>query len=309
MKTQQNSKLSKLKQKMIREIRPSDKPRVLEISSQIWEGDDYIPLVFDQWVQDEGVFAGLWENDILVGFGKLTYLTPTDVWLEGLRKDEKIGANHVGEKLSKFYLDYLKGKKIDSVRFSTYFGNAASINLNEKLGFQKVLLQSLKTKILEKRIQKVSAYLSTEIKFSQLKDYIEKSQYLKASKSNICQGWVVHKYSDKLLREYYDKKNFVVWLENSCIKGCALWSDVHYNDVFWISLLEVDNEQIFQEFLNYFNHLNKNSGKKEIEILVPTKLLLDFCNKNGFTSWEQEEDFYLYELPKATIEQITNPKC
>ncbi|MDO9578509.1 MAG: GNAT family N-acetyltransferase [Candidatus Cloacimonadales bacterium] len=290
---------------MIRKIKPSDKPRVLEICSQIWEGDDYLPLVFDEWVEDNGVFAGLWENDILVGFGKLTYLTPTDVWLEGLRKDEKSGAKNVGEKLSKFYLDYLRGKKIDSVRFSTYFGNAASIKLNEKMGFRKILIQSLKTKIIEKHVGEISANLSQEIEYSQLKDYIEKSQYLKASKSNIYKGWVVHQYSDKLLREYYNKKNFVVWLENDCIQGCALWSDVHYNDVFWISLLEADNERIFQELLNYFFHLNNNSGKKEIEILVPTKLLLDFCNKNGFTSWEQENDFYLYELPKIVIDQIT----
>ena len=294
---------------MIREIRLSDKARVLEISSQIWEGDDYLPLVFDEWVNDDGVFAGLWENDILVGFGKLTYLTATDVWLEGLRKDEKSGANKVGEKLSKYYFDYLKGKKVGSIRFSTYFGNIASIKLNEKLGFKKILEQSLKTKEIEIPSQDISNFFTKDIDYQTFKTFIKNSQYLRSSKSNIYKGWVVYGYSDELIREYYEKQNFVVYLEDGKILGCALWCDVHYQGVSWISFLEVADEQIFTEFVNYFYHLNKNSGKTKIEILIPTQQLLNFCNEYGFSSWDQQNDFYLYELPQTVIKQITGKQC
>ncbi|MFC1898595.1 GNAT family N-acetyltransferase [Candidatus Cloacimonadota bacterium] len=293
---------------MIREIRPADKHRVLEISSQIWEGQDYLPLVFEEWIKDDGVFAGLWENEILVGFGKLTWLTPHDIWLEGLRKDEKTGAKKVGEKLSGYYFNYLKGKKINSIRFSTYFGNTASIKLNEKLGFKKVLELSLKTRTIAKPDRRFCANLSQEIDYPTFKDYVENSNYLKSSKANIYKGWVVHQYSEQLLQEYYQNKNYVIWQEEGEIKGCAIWSDVHYKGVFWISLLEVSNEKIFEEFLNYFYKINEKSGKSEIEILMPTKQLLDFCNNSGFTSWEKENDFYLFELPKPVINQITYSK-
>jgi len=163
---------------MIRRIKASDKKRVLEISSQIWEGEDYLFQVFDEWVNDNGVFAGLWENNILVGFGKLTWLTPTDVWLEGLRKDEKSGAVKVGEKLSKYYLNYLKEKELNSIRFSTYFGNTASIKLNEKLGFIKILELSLKTIKIESSIKKISENLTKDISFSIFKKFVENSKYL-----------------------------------------------------------------------------------------------------------------------------------
>jgi Acetyltransferase (GNAT) family len=291
---------------MIREITAADKSRVIEICSQIWEGDDYIPQVFDDWIKDDGVFAGLWENDVLVGFGKLTWLSPTDVWLEGLRKDEKTGARNVGEKLSKYYLNYLKGKKIYSVSFSTYFGNTASIILNEKLGFRKILEQSLKTKKLEKSIRKTSDKICTDIDFPTFKKYVENSKYLHASKGNIYKGWVVHKYSEELLQEYYNNKSFAVWMENQKIKGCVLWSEVNYQKVFWLSFLEAANESIFIDLLQYVINLNQSNCKTEIEILVPTLQLLELCNRHGFTSWEKENDFYLYELPHEIIDQITN---
>jgi Acetyltransferase (GNAT) family len=291
---------------MIRRIRSQDKQRVLEISSQIWEGDDYISMVFDEWIEDDGVFAGLWENDILVGFGKLTFLTPTDIWLEGLRKDENTGAKKVGEKLSNYYMDFLKGKEINSIRFSTYFGNIASIKLNEKIGFEKILELSLKSKIIDAKPKDISNKLTTDIDFQTFKKYVEKSNYLNASKSFIYLGWVVHKYSEKLLKEYYENGNYIVWQENNEIKGCALWSDVHYRDVFWVSFLEVANEIIFTEFLNYFYYLTGKFNKSKIEILIPDHQLLEYCNNHGFVSWDQENDFYLYELPKQIITDITN---
>ena len=294
---------------MIRRIKKQDKQRVLEISSQIWEGDDYISQVFDEWVKDDGVFAGLWENDILIGFGKLTFLTPTDIWLEGLRKDDNSGAKKVGEKLSKYYMEFLKGRKINSIRFSTYFGNTASIKLNEKLGFQKILELSLKTKAVKSQLGGISGKLTKDIDFQTLRIFVEKSKYLKASNSFIYKGWVVHKYSEELLNEYYEKGNYLVWHENDEIKGCALWSDVHYKDVFWVSLLEVANEAIFIDFLNYFNYFSDKYEKSEIEILIPDPQLLEYCNKHGFVSWDQENDFYLYELPKQLITEITNQKC
>jgi len=72
------------------------------------------------------------------------------------------------------------------------------------------------------------------------------------------------------------------------------------------SFLEVTNEKIFKEFLQFIYKSNQEKGKSEIEILVTTKQLLDLCNKNGFTSWEKENDFQLYELPKSVIDQITH---
>ena len=292
---------------MIRKITEKDKNCVLEIASKIWEGDDYIGFVFDEWVKDpDGNFAGLWENDKLVGFGRLKFLTPTDIWLEGLRKDPDSNARGVGEKLSKYYYNYLHGKKITSIRFSTYFDNIASIKLNEKSGFKKVLTLSLKSLKLTEMEKNISAKITSEIDFNSVKKFVENSSYLQKSDHFIGKGWVTHKYSEKLLRTFFDDGNIVVWLEEGLIKGAGIWSRVNYPDVFWISFMEADNFEIFSGLKDYFNSLGRSMGKEHFEILIPDNKLKEFCNRAGFESWEQENDFLLYELPQELIKRITS---
>ncbi len=58
------------------------------LSAQIWEGQDYVPGSFDDWVADRrGRFMVAYGGDQLAGFNKLTELAPGQWWLEGLRVD------------------------------------------------------------------------------------------------------------------------------------------------------------------------------------------------------------------------------
>lgn len=122
---------------MVRRIEKSDKEKVLAISSQIWEGGDYIEYVFDDWVEEkQNIFAGYFKDDQLIGFGRMCYLDEKNIWLEALRKDSQINERGVGYKIVEFYFNILKNRKIESIRFSTYFANLPSIKLNENLGFK-----------------------------------------------------------------------------------------------------------------------------------------------------------------------------
>ncbi|MCF7793233.1 MAG: GNAT family N-acetyltransferase [Candidatus Cloacimonetes bacterium] len=289
---------------MIREIKPQDKKRILEISQNIWEGDDYISRVFDDWVANpNGLFSGLWENGKLVGFGKLTHLTEEDIWLEGLRKDETSGAKGVGEKLSKHYINYLKGKQIRSVRFSTYFGNIASIKLNEKLGFKRLHTLSLKSQQIHEMISIKNDL--TKYEFTEVKNYIESSSYLKGTKGFIGKGWVVYEFNEKLLKQFHREKQILVYRDDNQIRGCAIWSLQHYKKIIWISFLEAESEHILHKLLTEINNIGYDQQKKEMQILVPDGKLLEFCHQNNFTSWQQDHDFLLYELPKTLIAKIT----
>lgn len=289
---------------MIRSIKPKDKQNVLEISKHIWEGDDYISQVFDDWVSNpNGLFCGLWEDGNLVGFGKLTHLSEKDIWLEGLRKDEKSGAKKVGEKLSGFYIKYLEGKQINSVRFSTYFGNIASIKLNEKLGFKHIHTLSLKFKPINKKLH--SKYNLSNYEFADVKKYIESSSYLKGTKGFIAKGWVVYEFDDNLLKQFHNQKQILVYKDKNQIKGCAIWSLQHYKKVIWVSFLEAESQAILYSFLTEINNIGFAQNKDEMQILIPAGKLIEFCNNNEFSSWEQENDFLLYELPKSLIAKFT----
>ena len=293
---------------MIRDIKLSDKKDVLRISSQIWEGDDYVSSVFDKWVRtDDGLFTGYWEDQKLIGFGRMRFLTPTDIWLEALRKDPQTDVKGVGYKISQYYMEQLKSRRIDSVRFSTYYANTISIKLNEKLGFEKILTLSLKElEISKNQIKPINKAIFTSIDNGILNKYILDSSYLKGSKNFIGRGWVVHQYSSKLLEEFHSENQYAIYSENGEIKGAILFSKVEYNSVFWISLIEAENEEIYKELLNYALFRAMKNNCKKIQLLVPDiSRLMSFVNLSGFKSWEQNNDFLLYEMPKPLIKQIT----
>ena len=293
---------------MIREIIYSDKNEVLKISSQIWDGDDYVENVFDEWIRDDdGLFTGYWEDEKLIGFGRMRFLTPTDIWLEALRKDPKTNVKGVGNKIAEYYMEQLKGKRINSIRFSTYFGNITSIKLNEKLGFKKILTLSLKELEISKQLIKpINNLIKKDFDLKVLDQYIMNSSYLKKTNHFIGKGWVVHRHSHRLIKEFHANKQFAVYSENGETKGAILFSEVEYNSVFWISFIEAENEEIYQALMNIVTTRALKSNCKKIQLLVPDiSEIMCFIDSSGFKSWEQNNDFLLYEMPKLLIKKVT----
>jgi len=290
----------------IKKITKADRKRVLEISAKIWEGDDYLPEVFDEWVIDKkSLFVGLWQNDILVAFGRMKYLTPTDVWLEGLRKDQDLKIKGVGEKLARYCLQELSKKKnLSSIRFSTYFDNVPSIKLNEKFGFEKVLTLSLKYLNIKKRkIKNISPCIKKACDFQKIQSFVEKSEFLKRSRNFISKGWVIYPYSRDLLKQFFFENKIFIYERDSIIKGMAIIDEAAYQNVLWICFLYVEDKKIFRALLKYLKKLGLENKKNEIEILVPDlKKPKTILKEFNFSSWEQENDIFLYELPIEKLE-------
>lgn len=133
-----------------RPLRASDKDALMAISAKIWEGDDYLPHSFDDWVSDpDGVFNGCFLDGRLIGCGRVGFLAPGHAWLEGLRKDPDAGVSGVGRAVALAGLRFLSGVPgLRSIRFSAYGHNPQTIAINEALGFRRVGAWSIKSKRL-----------------------------------------------------------------------------------------------------------------------------------------------------------------
>lgn len=123
---------------MIDKLKAADKERVLTIVKDIWEGEDYIPLVFDDWIDSrERSFMGLWKNGVLVGVDSLRMFDKSIGWLEGLRVDPLYQGKGYGRELTLEMLKFARDMGLRELYFSTYFDNSASIKLNEAFGFSR----------------------------------------------------------------------------------------------------------------------------------------------------------------------------
>jgi N-acetylglutamate synthase-like GNAT family acetyltransferase len=286
----------------IRKIVKSDKERIEEICSKIWEGDDYLPKIFDNWIEEKnGEFIGVEHEGKLVGVSKMTFLTPHDAWLEGLRKDMDFKGKGVGTEVSKYFLDKLKeSENLESIRFSTYFKNFASIKLNEKLGFEKIVVISNKYIHTEEDDFSRDLVDTSDVEILKNEDeifnFIEKTDYFQPSKELITVGWVSHPYSRDFIRQKFIQPGHCIGIrENGDLVGLCLWSHTYYEPDISISFLDAQNSETARKLVDY---LLKIEGKNFLEAKVPTiekirKLFID----SGFKSWEEENDFIIYEFP------------
>ena len=70
----------------LRPMRPADRERVMEICRDVWDGHDYIPRVFDDWLADAGAaFQAAEVDGVVVGLQRLRPYAPGLIWYEGLR--------------------------------------------------------------------------------------------------------------------------------------------------------------------------------------------------------------------------------
>jgi hypothetical protein len=63
-----------------------DTQSVMDLTCKIWDGEDYVPAVWAEWLSDATGELSVAECDNrVIGLGKLTRLSSEDWWLEGLR--------------------------------------------------------------------------------------------------------------------------------------------------------------------------------------------------------------------------------
>jgi hypothetical protein len=295
---------------------PADKPALAAIAARIWDGTDYLPAVFDEWVADSaGEFTAVILDGRIVGCGKLTFLTPVDAWFEGLRKDPDLAEKGVTTAVTSYFLSKLAGRKdLASIRFATYVRNLASITANERMGFRRCLALSCKTwnaKQPELEALSVGAARAGGLGVQQVTHedqafrFLESRGYLEATKGLLLEGWRALPYSRELFSSRYIRTGSC-WgvVEGGALKGLSVFVHDTRHAHTYIKLVLIDAQDAGSAtalFDNLFTYAKGHvSDYNEIELIQPPiPRVRDFCAARGFRSWEQEEDFLVYEHPRG----------
>ncbi|HNY12361.1 MAG TPA: GNAT family N-acetyltransferase, partial [Candidatus Wallbacteria bacterium] len=124
-----------------RKLRLSDFSDITEISKNIWGGTDYLPHIFNDWLEAPGLFLGAVDTlkNKVAAVGKYSIFDDGSGWIEGLRTHVEYRGLKLGrgilERLMAEALRDLSEKKISRIACSTYFKNIESINLLTSIGF------------------------------------------------------------------------------------------------------------------------------------------------------------------------------
>jgi GNAT superfamily N-acetyltransferase len=122
----------------IRPVRPADRDRVMELTRDVWEGHDYLPHVFDDWIADAGAaFQAADVDGVVVGLQRLRPYAPGLVWFEGLRVASAHRRQGLARAMLKSAIAEAKEQGFREMRLAT--GNDAAAQLFESSGFKRRL--------------------------------------------------------------------------------------------------------------------------------------------------------------------------
>lgn len=118
-------------------MRPADRERVFELTRDIWNGHDYVPEVFDDWVSDAGAtFQALELDGVVVGLQRLRPYASGLIWYEGLR----VASTHRRQGLALAMLESAiaeaREQGFRAMRLAT--GNPKAAALFEAVGFVRI---------------------------------------------------------------------------------------------------------------------------------------------------------------------------
>ena len=122
----------------IRPVRPADRDRVVEITRDVWDGHDYIPDVFDDWVANAGAeFQAAEVDGVVVGLQRLRPYAAGLVWYEGLRVASTHRRRGIARTMLTSAVDEARQQGFREMRLATREQRA--IDLFESAGFRRAV--------------------------------------------------------------------------------------------------------------------------------------------------------------------------
>jgi GNAT superfamily N-acetyltransferase len=122
-----------------RPARQGDTLDVLELTHTIWEGGDYVPFVWQDWLADtQGRLAVAEYGGRVLGLGKLTRLAAGQWWLEGLRTHPEFEGRGIAASLHDYLVNAWLQIGNGTLRLATASFRTAVQHLSDRSGFIKV---------------------------------------------------------------------------------------------------------------------------------------------------------------------------
>jgi N-acetylglutamate synthase-like GNAT family acetyltransferase len=253
---------------IIREARSSDRKAVVAFSAKIWEGHDYLPRAWDQWLEES--FGALLVAELdgrTVGTDKVTVLAPGEVWLEGLRVDPLQRSKGIAWALNERAMEIVKKLKPSTVRFSTVFDNQASRHMGEQAGFRflfpcrRLLAQAKKGNLPREAlggIEDVDDILA----------FFEKSTNFRQMKGLFAWGWIFKTLDRPFVERVVVEGGALVARSLGKISGLALFLKQRHGPKAALGIIDGDDRTI-AALAGQFRIAAQHLGFSELISMVP----------------------------------------
>lgn len=279
----------------IEKVEYGDKEAVEEISSEIWEGHDYLPKVFNDWVADGGFYKGVLEGKV-IGVDKYTRHSEKVIWLEGLRVHPDYQKRGYGREIAEGVREILdREEDYDILRFMTAKRNVESIHMAEEAGFERVL--SLHCLIWERAAVDGGFDGISRVGVEDLDEVwnlIEESEELRENRGFYIPNWTAYDMDEELVRGEIERGKCFAYLEDGDVSGAAFYDHYRPYDIISIPFL-CGNDRVVRELVDYGRHMVDSEGHDTLGIKTASERIKKMALDVGMGITDYEEAF-IYEL-------------
>lgn len=285
---------------IVRAARASDKEAVVAFSAQIWAGYDYLPRVWDHWLEEpHGAFLVAELDGKPVGTDKITVLAPGEVWLEGLRVDPHHRGKGIARALNKRAMEIVAELRPTTVRFSTAADNWASRHMGEEAGFR--LLFSCQRMLAEAQ----RGHLPREVQggmedVNEILTFLHESKNFHRLKGLFAWGWIFKSLDRPFLERVAADGGVLVARRHGKISGLALFLGQRHGPKVALGFLDGSGQEM-RMLAHQFRIAAQAQGFRDLMTVVPEEKV-SLLASMGFRL-EEPMSVVVYELSGENLEK------
>ena len=283
---------------------PKDAQEVMDFTHRIWEGEDYVPDVWMDWLADTvGMLAVVEWKGHVVGTGKLTKLSQDQWWLEGLRVHPDFEGRGIASHLNDYLLDIWQRIGSGFIRLATASTRMPVRHLCERSGFRKIGEFSI---YVASEIEEINKETSTN-PFTKLDhqelhnalDFIAQNPDFQSSFGLMDLGWEWATPKADLLEEAVQSTQVMWWLGR---KGLLITREDLEDDgsTLYIQFLVCEQKEMIS-CLRDFRWLASQKGLHEAKWIAPCQPDIEaIILKAGFErQWDNSLLLFEKEHPSS----------
>lgn len=127
-------------QDVIRPLRRNDVPAIVEMTKNVWGGNDYVPVALQQWMRDSSSHSYVIKRKgEVVSVANLRMMDAhRTAWMEGIRVHPDVRSEGLGHRLTEYMIDQAKAMNAKRVRLITAYRNEGAVKLATSAGLKPI---------------------------------------------------------------------------------------------------------------------------------------------------------------------------
>lgn len=285
---------------VIRPTLPADRQDIFDFCKFIWDGHDYIPYVFDEWLADSRgqMFSALYAGRI-VGLTRLVQQTSSQWWLEGFRVDPRLQGQGIGSRLHRYAVAWWQEHGQGVLRLWTSAQRFKVHHLCERDGFIRTMERASYNAAPLPVAKSTRLTPLAESEFAEAVEFSLRSEHAPRERGMLDAWWQAAVPEEPLLRWLVQQtEGQVFWWRGRRGLVCTWDSSEDGQRISAVGLLACAEADIPALLTDLRQHPSQ-SGYQIITWRAPLRPDLDTLLQTAGFSFDEDSRIYQYEKMRA----------